>query len=294
MNILPFVFAFLLTFSYLSFSFMRESRSAQMIEFTLNGYNHTDKAIRNGIIRKGFDKIKGTETSCLIPKEKAKQNPSFVSRRTSFPPLETSKFYVRALLSGASDLPNHPLYEPLAALLRELYQDRLFHPLQAAKGIEYELIASLVQKMNEQPSSDRLADLFPSNKELHTLYYKMIRGTNRYSKQEGIPPLDHFISLEKSDKVIHLNLTSETVLEALFGNAIKNEILQKEKEQFEATQKRYAFSKQDFQMLLDRHPKEQSLLLQLEPFISYTKKVGKKERLARRDLATQIGIEKEL
>lgn len=294
MNILPFVFAFLLTFSYLCSSFMRETKSAKLIELALEGYNQTEKAVRNGMIKRYFDQLKGNQTSCPVSKEKSNKTPLFVSRRSNFPPVETSKFYLRSLSCQPSNLAEHPLYEPLATLLRNLYEERLFTPHKARKGIEYALIASLVQKMNECPSSHNLADLFPSDPELKTIYYKMIRGTNQYSMEKGIPPLDHFLSLEKSDKAFHINLSSEPVLAAIFGAMIKNEILQKEKKQFELTQKQYSFAKQDFETLLDTHPKERSSLLQIEPFISYTKKVGKKESLARRHKATQIGIEKAL
>ena len=294
MNILPLVFAFLLIFSYITASFVRENKSSALIEWTLHGYNHIEKAVRNGIIKRAFDHIKASETSCPVPKDKNSKTPSFISRRISSPPLETSKFYLRAFANTSTTLVSHPLYEPLATLLRNLYQERVFKQQNAPPGVEYTLIPLMIQKMNDLPSSRNLADLMPSDPFLQNLYYKMLRGTNRYSLQEGIPPLSHFLSLEKSDKVIHLNHASEPILEALFGGKITKEILEKEKQQFDLTQKYYAFSKQDFEILLEKHTHEKGIFFYLNSLISYTKKVGKKEHLAKRDKITQIGIEKEL
>lgn len=291
MNILPFVFAFLLTFSCLTFSFVRERNSIQLIEFALQGYLHTEKATRNGVIKHAFDKIKGEELFC--PVTKTKPSSFFVSKRSHFPPLETTKFYLRAFLKGP-ETSKHPLYEPLASLLRELYQETLFIPEKAPQGVEYLLVESMIQTLKTTPSVHHLSDLWPRESSLHTLYYHMLRGTNRYSKQEGIPPLHHFLSLDKSDKGFHVNLASEAVLKACVGSVVQQEILKQEQQQSESTQKQYSFSKQEFQKLSLLHPKEQMALEKIEPFISYAKRSGKKESLLRRDAKTKIGIEKEL
>lgn len=295
MNVLPLVFSFLIIFSCLCYTFLKEVKSFQLIELTLEGYNHTEKAIRNALIKRSYDKIKedmppGTPKSEQAPKKSY----TCVSRREYVPPLETSKFYLKALSKAGVELSQHPLYEPLAELLRLLYKKTLFDKYPKSNKIEYRLVDALIKKMQKFPSAAQLSYLYPDDPELQKIFYKMLKGTNRYTDEAGIPPLSHFLSLENGDKAAHLGYASLPVLKALFGMQIASEILRIEEENRNSSQKQYALSKEELESLCLKDPIRSSLLTALQPYINYSKQVAKKKSLAKRDQRTGIGIEKEL
>ncbi|MBI3211672.1 MAG: hypothetical protein HYZ47_03180, partial [Simkania negevensis] len=85
--------------------------------------------------------------------------------------------------------------------------------------------------------------LYPKEKDLHDLYYKLLRGTNKYTTKSpsspknepisliGIPPLTDFFSLEKKRQVsINFPFAPLVLLEVLFGQESAQAIYTKEKE----------------------------------------------------------------
>ncbi len=294
MNILPLVIAFLIIFSYMTTTFLQEVNSFHLIERTMRGYQHTEKAIRNALVKKRYHKIK--ETPSLPKGKKIAEKPSqaFPSKRLGSPPLETSKFYLRALCASGIELTTHPLYEPLAELLRDLYKRPLFSKDLSLKNLEYRLIRALCDKALKHPDTDNFSDLYPDDPSLHELYYKMLKGTNYYTKDKGIAPLAHFLSLEKNPKGAFLSFASSPVLKALFGEDVATEIVNKEKSQWAETGKNTCFTKQDLETLLLKDPKKASLLSTLDPYLNYSKQQVARTSLAKRDSQTNIGIEKQL
>lgn len=294
MNILPLIFALLIIFSCLCTTFLKEVKSLHLIEITLEGYNQAEKEIRNAIIKRSYEKIKGDPSSESAKKEGTKRLKTFHSKRSHFPPLETSKFYLKALAKTEIELSQHPLYEPLAQLLRLLYQKNVFNHYPNIKGPEYKLIEALVKKAQKFPSAKDLSYLHPDDSELQKIYYKMLKGTNLYTEEVGIPPLAHFISLEKTDKVIHLKWASPPILKALFTEPLAQHILQREAEHWKTSQKHYSLSKEDLATLFMQEPGQSAIFTALQPYLSDSLQSAKKKSLAKRDKKTDICIEKEL
>jgi hypothetical protein len=284
MNILPFVFSFLILFSCLAATFLRQTKSMQLIEITLGGYDRAEKALKNACIKRCFEKIKDTPSS-----SPSSRSAAFHSKHLHYPPLELSKFHLKAFGQVESFPSSHPLYEPLARLLRHLYQERVFAKYSKRAGVEYLLAEALVKKLYKSPNVQYLADLHPDDPELQLLYYKMLKGTNQYTETAGIPPLSHFFSLEPMNKALHLNLASPPILTALFGPKASQEILVQEREHWNKTHKYYALIKKDLEGFLSKEP---GLLTAWDPYFSYSRPVAKKTRIARRDKRTGILIER--
>lgn len=286
MNILPLVISMLLVFACLSITFIRDVKSTEMIAIFLKGYHHTDKAVRNALVKRSFNKIKIPSAKSEVKKP---SSPRLIPPQEAepMPPLETSKFYLRTLSLNLSTLHEHPLYEPLAAFLRLLYQERLFSKYEAPPGVEYLLIDAIISKTLQLPAAHQLSQLYLDDPLLKTLYYKMVKGTNQYSTTTGIPPLSHFISLEKSSKAIHINYASKRLIEVLFGEEVYQKIISFKREKNTAH-----LMAQDLQTLLSNDSKQSSLLTTIEPFLSYSKQRSTIKTLVRRDKHTKIGIER--
>jgi hypothetical protein len=208
--------------------------------------------------------------------------------------LESSKFYLKPLAKDDTEFKTHPLYEPLANLLRILYQKNLFSKPNTPGRVEYLLLDAIVKKIRKYPDAELLSDLCPDDPRLKAIYYKMLKGTNQYSPEKGIPPFSDFFSMEKSGKSISLSFASPPLLEALFGQEIALEILSNERKNSESSNKYYYISKEDLQNLLFKNPSTASLLPAIEPYLDHSKQLKPRNSLHGRDQITGIGLEKSL
>ena len=87
MNILPLIFSLLIIFSCLCATFLKEVKSLSLIEMTLEGYNHTEKEVRNEITKRAYKKIKEDALPNDPKKEVTKKVKAFSSKRSQSPPL---------------------------------------------------------------------------------------------------------------------------------------------------------------------------------------------------------------
>ena len=182
----------------------------------------------------------------------------------------------------------------LAEFLRLLYKNCLFAKVPHSEKIEYRLIESMIKKARKLPDLDNLAELYPDDPVLAKIFYKMLKGTNQYDRNRGIPPLADFISLNKEKTSAHLSFASPILLEALFGDEIAVQILQEEKKKWEDTNKYYYFSKEDLQAAVMKNPARVPALSSLESYINYSKQRTPLTQIGGRDKKTGIGIEKAL
>lgn len=294
MNILPLIFTLMIIFSCFILTFLKEVKSFSLIEKTLDGYHRTESALNNECARRAYKKIKTAPKVTSETKKKSNSFNRYVSKREFSPPLEESKFRLAPLIAFEGEIPAHPLYKPLTELLKLLYQNCLFKQEKNPKKLEELLAMAMLKKAKKHPTATLLAALCPDDPHLQKIYYKMLKGTNQYSKTCGIPPLGHFVSLGDTDKSVHIGFASPIVLEALFGEKMATHILQFEKEKSEETQKPYYFSKQDLQTILMNTPTSTPLLTLLEPYLNDSKKFEKREIIGGRDTITKIAIEKPL
>lgn len=288
MNILPLVVTLLLVFAALCASFLRDVKSFNLTALTYKSHYHTDKAMRNALIKKQFTKVKNTPSEEPAQKKAQTTPKTPPCKRGYTPPIEPSKFYLKALNSSSMPLHENPLYEPLAKFLRALYGKQLFEKHNAPEGIEYSLIEAIATKLAKNPICKQLSELYPDDPLLKSFFYKMLKGTNYYSETEGIPPFAHFFSLDKSEKAIHINYSSKELLTTLFGEELFQEILNWEETQRPSR----LLSAKEFEQLTSSKYQESRLVSALSPFISYSKHSVKQKQLTRRDSHTKLGIER--
>lgn len=294
MNILPLIFTFLIIFSCISLTFFRDVKSFFLIETTLDGYSRTERTLNNQIVKKAYRKIKGESLAPKPSSQRKIKQTTYTSRRTFFPPLDNSKFNLTPLIKHEGDLHLHPLYEKLAEFLRLLYQKTLFDREPKSENIEYRLLEGILKKARKDPDATKMIELVPDDPTLANIYYKMQRGTNQYSRTEGVPPLSYFLSVQKETAAAWLSFASPVLLEALFGSKITEQILQEEQKKWEESTQYYYFSKDDLQSLLVKHPDQAPLFTQLEPHLHYSKQFKPRTELGGRDEITGIGLEKPL
>lgn len=288
MNILPLVFTFLIIFALIAVTFLKEVKSFSLIETAIHGYNRTERMLSNRTARKEYGKIRVDSGADKPKKEKVLKK--YSSMRSLFPPLENSKFNLRPLIKQEGTLKLHPLYEPLASLLRVLYEEKLF---KKSEGVEYKLLDEILKKAQKFPDTKVLAELYPEDPALRKIFYKMLKGTNQYSRKKGIAPLGSFLFLGKEDKALFLSFSSPEILEALFEKEISLEILKSERAKWEESKNYYYFSKEDFQnIIMNKALAKSTFFTSLEPFIDYSKQFMPRDLIAGRDQITGIAVEK--
>jgi hypothetical protein len=297
-NVLPLVLTFLLLFSWLSFTFVREVKSALIVEAILQGYNRAERKVSNLIVCKAYrEKAKESSTKTNSnpdkPKDTSKKSKTFASIREQFPPLEESKFNLGPLVECQEEPKLHPLYEPCAELLRLLYKKRLFDRYPHPQKVEYLILDTLLKKARANPDEEWIT-FSPEDPLLAKLFYKMLKGTNQYDADQGIPPLRDFFRLNEDQFAVCCNFASTTLLKAMFGPTITTAILTEEAHKSKEQDKRVLFSKEEFAAVVLKHPKYASLFSTLNPYLNFSKRPKKKQRIGEKDSLTGITIQKSL
>ncbi len=261
------------------------------METAIHGYNRAERSLSNKILRKTYGKIKVDASTSTEKKTKEKKNQKYTSRRSLFPPLDNSKFNLTPLLKHQGPIKLHPLYEPLANLLRQHYEKQVFKKEVQAEKIEYKLIDELIKKAQKFPEAESLSELYPDDPSLKKLFYKMLKGTNNYSSARGITPLRSLLTLSKQEKAISPCFASPSLLEALFGEEIAAEILKLECSKWEESKNKYIASKEDIQNIIIKFPEKVALFTVLDPFLDYSKQLSPRDILGARDDITGIAVE---
>lgn len=293
MNILPLVVAFLLVFALTATTFMKEIQTIFLLEKTVEGFHRTERIVHNNIVRKSYANISGDSLTPNEHSSSPKTEKTYLSKRKACPPSDSSKFNLRPLIEYPKELKSHPLYEPLATFLRLLYRENVFKKFKI-KEIEYRLIHAWVEKAQKQPEIKEIAELYPEDPHLAKVFYKMLKGTNQYGSEGGIPPLKHFICFREEKTAAYLSFASHYLLEALFGKEAAELILQEEYKGWLKSNKYTFFSKEEMQKMVLSHPKLASIFPSLEPYLNYSKRPMPRNQIGGRDKKTGIGIEKSL
>jgi hypothetical protein len=291
-NILPLIFTFLIIFACLAFTFIKEVKSFFLSETTLNSFYRTERRMNNTIASKAYRKVKSER---IDKKEDGykKSNPStYFSRRSFFPPFENSKFNIGPLIKCEGEFKLHPLYEPLAQMLRLLYKETVFKTASHAEKIEYRLLEAILTKARKNPEAKDLAEICPDDLILCSLYYKLLKGTNQYNKKKSIPPLGDFVALRKEPIAIFFSFASPVLLEALFSREIAEHILKEERNKWRELNKYYYFSKEDLQSLFMKNPSLSLKYTSLESYLDYSKQIKARSQVSGTDPQTGLSIKK--
>ncbi len=288
MNILPLILTFLIIFACISFTFLKEAKSFFLAETTLASFHKTERELNNKITARVYRKAGGEPINKKQPAAaKSKKETTYFSRRSFFPPLEESKFNIGPLVKYEGDIKQHPLFEPLAKMLRLLYK-----PFFDSEKIEYRFVQTMIAKARKFPEPTDLAELFPDDLKLRTIYYKMLKGTNQYNQKGSIPPLKDFVAWKKDGPALFFSFASPIALKSLFDKKMADTIVQEEKKKWEQSGKYYYFSKEDLQQLLVNNPALTSQFTNLDPYLDYSKQINRREEIGGIDPKTGLSVKK--
>jgi hypothetical protein len=285
-NILPLIFTFLLIFTCLASTFLKEVKSFFLAETTLNSFYRIERKINNTIAYKAYRKIKAESINKKGNDGKIIKTSTYISRRNFFPAFENSKFNIGPLIKYEGQFKLHPLFEPLAEMLRLLYKGAL------SEKVEYRLLEAILTQARKNPEARDLAEIYPDDLTLRTLYYKLLKGTNQYNKKEGIPPLGDFVALREEPAAVFFSFASPMLLEALFNHEITEHILGEERKQWEESKKYYYFTKEDLQSLLMKNPSLAAKYTSLESYLDYSKQIKARNEIGGIDPNTRLSIKK--
>ncbi len=296
MNILPLIFAFLIIFSCFAATFLKEVKSFLLMETVADSYDRVERNLKNFIVRKSYYKLKGeTLNSTKSPNEAQKKKmKTYTSYRSLFPPLELSKFNLAPLAEYMGEFKLHPLYEPLAELLRILYGENLFKQEKLEK-IEYRILDTMLVKARKNPDAESLTELNPDDPIVKKIYYTMLKGTNQYTLHgKGIPPLEDFLYIRKESPAISFSFASAALLEALFGRETSSHIFVEEKKKAQESNTYYYLPKNELQTLLMKNPVLFSHFSPLEPYIDYSKQFKPRTERGGKDDRTGLSVKKSI
>jgi hypothetical protein len=293
-NILPLVFTFLIIFLCIASTFLREVKSFDLVETVLNSFNRTERQLNNTIASKAYRKMKGKAINKKDTGSTQTKKRTYTSRRSFFPPFENSKFNLEPLIKYEGEFKLHPLFEPLAEMLRLLYKKTIFDRHPHLEKIEYRLLDAIIIKARKHPEAEDLSELFPDDPELRSIYYKMLKGTNQYNEKKGIPSFGDFASLRKKTPALFFCFASPPLLEALFNHEIATHILQEEQKKREESNTYHYFPKEDLQILLMKNPTLSSRYSTLEPYIDHTQQMEPRREIGGIDRTTGLSVKKPL
>jgi hypothetical protein len=250
MNILPFIFSFLIIFA-LIFSYASDRRQSTFLYRT--GANNLFQSIHRGFSKYAYtehmrstrekkDRPPGLKPTEQIPDDNEDEDddegderpPTYFRKdkcRYEENKLNLSKF-------KSPDISNQSFeYKVAARLFKSLYQYAPFYQ----EGLEDKILSALL-KRGDTP----LYDLF-QNDPLDATFYKILKGTSTYDigTNKGYPALRDYFSFKDSDGKLRYPYLSKSVLEALVGGALMETIEKAEKENNKP------LTKPEFKELLD-------------------------------------------
>jgi hypothetical protein len=157
--------------------------------------------------------------------------------------LTSSKFNLWSLVHNTTV--DKVIYESAIKLVEILYQDTDFYKAARDPGLAKRIIDAMLGQKKES-----LSELYPTDKGLSDIYYKMMKGTNT-----GYPRFEEYFRLENSsDAPVRFAYATTPVLKAVLGVDAANRILAAEKTAWEANHRMQALSKDTLAELLQKHP----------------------------------------
>ncbi len=198
------------------------------------------KAFKEKIKKKETKEPKGKkETKTETPKTTA----VFKDRRNQRGGYDVSKFDLGPLLKNSDKASQ----ECAIRLIEALYKDADFYKASPNRDLARSLIHAMLQKKEAKD----LMDLFPADKDLAEVYYKMLKGTNT-----GYPPLSEYFKIEKntSGPSVNFAFALTPLLKAAFGEENAQKILKKEKAAWDVNHRVQFLQKEELRKLLQASP----------------------------------------
>lgn len=292
MNILPFVFAFVLIFALGASTLLQNWKGVQSEEIKYRGFMRTHRELQSSIERKQFvyqrGKVIGT-----APKEKkeGEKVPTYYNPREALTLHPLSKLNIAPLLSKSPFPASALLYETAATLIRLLYEKTPFYK----KDLEYQLLDQLISSASQiegEISWGKLIPLLVAEEP----YYKIFRGTKSYQlfTNKGYPPLSDFISLDAKKKLkpLHLRYATKPLLISLFGEKLTLQIEEIEREKWKKDYRHHSITSEELGALLLKDHTNRRNLMDFEPLMNFSVKTERNPNLTIVDGSSGITLRK--
>jgi hypothetical protein len=244
-NTVLFVTFFLLILGAISHSYFENYHTFHFEAKATEGYFMAMRNMRSDREKKNAEKFKkekpktgqkgGSKPTPPPPQEQ--RTP--LCNRYHYPPNKRGKLSLFPLMKLGKE--SSSLHETVLTYLSRLYKHTSFYNPQLMSS----LLEALIKKGKELQSKNQplsFIALYPDEQNLRSLYYKLLRGTQKYSftgKDQGIPPLTDFFSLEKKrEPLINFTFAPIVLLDALFGEKLAEKIHSKESEKASEKEKK--------------------------------------------------------
>lgn len=290
MNILPLIFVFLTILSLTSYSFINQRSATTTEKRSYVGYMNAERLSRNSLESKKFQKIgsagKSSQEKSLDPKA------VYVSPRIKNPPSEASRLSISLLFTPK---PPQLLYETSAKLIRILYQDKTFFKEAKINDLEYRILDLMIEKAGKE-EPDSFTELFPQDPFFQEIFYKMLKGTNRYQldKNQGYPPLEDYLTLDRNNRKspVLFAYASLPLLQSLFNEKFALAIIEAEEKKWEQDQKHHTITESEFSDLFLKKANQGLLQTSLKELLEFSTKRPPAENFRHTDKNTSITIKK--
>jgi hypothetical protein len=261
MNLIPFVFSFLILIALLN-SMMGFSLGSLTLEKKgSEGYLHSLRNSHSHTENQAFAKaIKG------VPKKEdpAKPPPKPRTHEITAPRSyrcenEKGKFNLSLLLKEQTQAHSELIYEAAAKLIYILYKNASFYK----EGLNYQILDALMKE-----KEIALTKLFPDHPGLSYAFYKMLQGTSSYDllHKDGYPPFLAFFTLGNGAnevKPMNLGHASIPVLQAVLGDPLTDALLKEERD-------KRVTKKDDFALFLSHQSAHKFDLQHIETLMNYS------------------------
>ncbi|MES2344549.1 MAG: hypothetical protein V4494_01230 [Chlamydiota bacterium] len=288
MNILPLIISSLLIMACVSASFFRERQSTIWEERSYLGFMRVERKARAQIASARYKKAPKKKNNPKKPaKNQTHKTSTFVNRRERNELTELSKLNIGPLFLK----PSKELYEITARLIKELYKDAPFFKKSTIKRVEYLIVDSMIEHAKNNKKAVDLVEFFPEDTTLHSIFYKMVKGTHG-----NYPPLGEYlaIDLNTNRKPINFSFASIPLLTVIFGKTATQAVLEKEHKKWEEDHKQHRLSKDDLTSILDTQKNLPFNLYKVQHFFDFSRTPASKKHITAQDPKTQITTTKEL
>ena len=268
MNVLPFIFSFLIIFMLGLNVASDRKRSTQLFSrgmkstfqsmhhsWSKDAWNDYDKACKN------IEKERNI--SSLQAREELEESEGYF--RDNKCVYEEQKFNLSKFEAPTISI-LHPRYKAAARLFKTLYGKTAFY----REGLEDTILKALLTK-----GEASIYDLFEKDPKLDAVFYKILKGTSTYvvGTNKGYPSLFDYFRFNSSNEHFTYEMLSKPVLESLVGSFVM-EIIEKEERQNNTS-----LSKVAFEQLLHTYLRAEADINELLSVLQFDK-VKKGERMA--------------
>lgn len=243
MNLLPFVISFLLILALGSAAFFGSLRGTLLEKKTILAKHRGVLLLISEEAKKKFKATKPATPQLFDEgkKKKEKKKGKFPDHRKSQQHFTDGKFNLWPLVASEGNSDSKLLYEKAVNLIEILYQKTDFYKAVQDPDLARKIVNGMCGK-----GATTFHELFPDDPTIGKIYYKMVQGTNT-----GYPSLEDYFKIDPGNKKIQFRYATAEVLEAILGEDLMHQVLQKEHSKWATDDLPYILKKDELKKLVE-------------------------------------------